>query len=56
MASLRVKTVRTFSSTSSPLWGEGYKTLKQGEGVEFEVEQGQKGLQATNVSRLNPEA
>jgi CspA family cold shock protein len=36
--------------------GEGYKTLKQGEGVEFEVEQGQKGLQATNVSRINPGA
>jgi CspA family cold shock protein len=29
--------------------GEGYKTLKQGEPVEFEVEQGTKGLQATNV-------
>ena len=29
--------------------GEGYKTLKQGEAVEFEVEQGTKGLQATNV-------
>jgi cold shock protein len=29
--------------------GEGYKTLKQGEVVEFEVEQGTKGLQATNV-------
>jgi CspA family cold shock protein len=29
--------------------GEGYKTLKQGEMVEFEVEQGPKGLQATNV-------
>jgi len=36
--------------------GEGYKTLKQGESVEFEVEQGQKGLQAINVSRLNPGA
>jgi CspA family cold shock protein len=34
--------------------GEGYKTLKQGETVEFEVEQGTKGLQATNVrSRSN---
>ena len=29
--------------------GEGYKTLKQGEAVDFEVEQGTKGLQATNV-------
>jgi len=31
--------------------GEGYKTLKEGEKVQFEVEQGPKGLQATNVSR-----
>lgn len=29
--------------------GEGYKSLKQGDAVEFEVEQGEKGLQATNV-------
>lgn len=33
--------------------GEGFKTLKEGEEVEFEVEQGPKGLQAKNVSRLN---
>ncbi len=31
--------------------GEGYKTLKQGEAVQFEVEQGPKGLQAVNVTR-----
>jgi CspA family cold shock protein len=36
--------------------GEGYKTLKQGEAVQFDVEQGQKGLQAVNVSRVNVEA
>ncbi len=29
--------------------GDGYKTLKQGETVEFEVQEGPKGLQATNV-------
>jgi cold shock protein len=28
---------------------EGYKTLNEGDEVEFEVEQGQKGLQAKNV-------
>jgi CspA family cold shock protein len=28
----------------------GYKTLKEGDNVEFEVQQGPKGLQATNVS------
>ena len=32
--------------------GEGYKTLDEGERVEFSVEQGPKGLQAANVSRL----
>jgi cold shock protein len=32
--------------------GEGYKTLKQGEAVTFEVEQGQKGTQAVNVQRV----
>ena len=31
--------------------GEGYKTLKEGDTVEFEVEQGAKGLQAVNVNR-----
>jgi CspA family cold shock protein len=33
--------------------GEGFRTLKEGEEVEFEVEQGPKGLQAKNVTRLN---
>ena len=32
--------------------GEGYKTLKEGENVEFDVEQGPKGLQAVNVSKV----
>jgi CspA family cold shock protein len=31
--------------------GDGYKSLKQGEAVQFEIEQGPKGPQATNVSR-----
>ncbi|MGA2622686.1 MAG: cold-shock protein [Bacteroidota bacterium] len=30
--------------------GGGYKNLNEGDKVEFEVEQGPKGLQATNVS------
>ncbi len=34
--------------------GDGYKTLKQGDGVEFEVEQGPKGLQAVNVTKTSP--
>jgi CspA family cold shock protein len=34
--------------------GEGYKSLKQGEAVQFEVEQGTKGLQAVNVAKVGP--
>ncbi|MCK5738492.1 cold-shock protein [bacterium] len=29
--------------------GDGYKTLEEGQKVEFEVEEGPKGLQAANV-------
>ena len=32
--------------------GEGYKSLDEGQRVEFTVEQGPKGLQATQVARL----
>jgi CspA family cold shock protein len=32
--------------------GEGYKSLNEGEQVEFRVEQGTKGLQAVDVTRL----
>lgn len=32
--------------------GEGYKTLNEGDQVEFEVEQGPKGLQATKVVKV----
>ena len=31
--------------------GDGYKTLNQGDKVQFEVEKGPKGLQAANVSK-----
>ncbi len=31
---------------------EGFKTLAEGEEVEFEVRQGDKGLQAVNVTRV----
>ncbi len=30
--------------------GNGYKSLNEGDKVEFEVQQGPKGLQATNVT------
>jgi len=32
--------------------GDGYKTLNEGDKVEFEVEQGPKGLQASKVTRV----
>jgi cold shock protein len=31
--------------------GDGYKSLNEGDQVQFDVEQGPKGLQASNVSR-----
>ena len=34
----------------SEIKGEGFRNLEEGQSVEFSVEQGQKGLQATNVS------
>jgi CspA family cold shock protein len=36
----------------SGILGEGYKSLNEGETVEFTVEQGEKGLQAVDVQRL----
>ena len=31
---------------------EGFKTLEEGDKVEFEIEQSPKGLQATNVTKV----
>ena len=33
----------------SAIQGEGFKNLEEGQQVEFEIEQGPKGLQAANV-------
>ena len=35
---------------------ERYKTLVEGEAVQYELEQGEKGPKATNVVRLDPPA
>lgn len=32
--------------------GDGYKTLEEGQDVEFEIEEGSKGVQAKNVVKL----
>jgi len=32
--------------------GDGYKSLEEGEKVQFEITEGPKGLQATNVSKV----
>jgi len=35
----------------SAIASDGYKSLDEGDNVEFEIVQGQKGLQAANVSK-----
>ena len=37
----------------SSISAEGYKSLQEGDEVEFEIGQGQKGPQAENVSRVS---
>ncbi len=36
----------------SAIQGEGYKTLDEGQEVEFEIQQGPKGAQAANVVKV----
>jgi len=36
----------------SAIQGDGFRNLEEGQSVEFNVEQGQKGLQAANVSTV----
>ena len=37
----------------SAIQGDGFRNLNEGDEVEFDIEQGQKGLQASNVSVTN---
>ena len=36
----------------SAIQGEGFKSLEEGQAVSFEVQQGDRGLQAANVTKL----
>jgi CspA family cold shock protein len=36
----------------SAIQGEGFKTLEEGQEVEFEITQGNRGAQAANVTKL----
>jgi CspA family cold shock protein len=37
----------------SAIGGDGYKSLEEGQEVEFEITQGPKGEQATNVTKVS---
>ena len=48
-------TVKWFNSDKgfgfSAIQGDGFKTLEEGQAVTFEIEEGQRGPQATNVTK-----
>ncbi len=36
----------------SAIQGDGFKTLEEGQEVTFEIEEGQRGLQAVNIEKV----
>jgi hypothetical protein len=52
MALLGVKTVPMFVVHYSGISDDGYRTLQEGDAVEFEIVQGPKGPQAANVVKI----
>ena len=47
------KTGKTFFVHYSAIGGSGFKTLEEGQLVEFEIQSGAKGPQAANVQKVN---
>lgn len=52
LASLLRLTAAKMCSYTSPLSGNGFKTLAEGQNVEFEIQDGQKGPAAVNVTAI----
>ena len=46
-----VKQEKTYSYISQQFKAEGFKSLDEGQSVTFDIEQGQRGPQATNVQK-----
>ena len=46
---LSLQKMVTMYSYISPIQGDGFKTLEEGQAVTFDIEEGQRGPQATNV-------
>lgn len=49
MASSQAKTETMYSYISSAIQGEGFKTLDEGQAVTYDLTEGARGMQASNV-------